>query len=682
MTLPVLTGPEQLVWDAFPSGTWVDLRAGDPREDSLDRAWRWGPGRAVRAEVLRALLLGARDAEPGFAPGIRLRGAYVVGRLDLMGASVNWPLVCEHCVFGGEIRLVESSTRTVRIVHSVVPGFNGTRMRLDGILNLWGCAVAGVVRLDQAKVTGQVCLRTMDVGASAAGTEAVAAAGIAVDGGLECTGLKAHGTVSIQVARISGSVDLSGAEIVSPGGKALVADYAEIGGRLDCRAMVLDGQTSLHNSRVAASVTFSGSKLENPAAWALSAGGVTIDGGVFLDRGFSAQGEVRLVGARLGANLTLSGSTFRNPGAVAVNLDRATVGVCHGDDLTCAGRFSFVGARIASGLELERAQLDAGAGNLALAGDGSAMEGALMLTGIRARGEVSLRSARIGRTVLMKGAVLENKDEIALRMSGADVAGDVVCGEISVTGAMRLTGARVGGRLSLDRARLANPGRIALSARSLLAGQLSLRPGQPVEGTVDLRHARIEVLRDDPGCWPAELSLDGLTYQALEPRLPARDRLRWLARDPSGLQSQPYEHLAAHYDGLGRPAEARAVLHARERIERRTAMPAARVWGVVQDFTLGYGYRPWRALAWLALLLAAGSIIFDLYPPPPLQPGAAPHFNPIVYTLDLLLPLVDLGQKHAFNPAGALQWFSYVLVASGWIFVTTIAAAAARVLRR
>ncbi len=654
MTLPVLTGPEQLVWDAFASGTWVDLRAGDPHADSLDRAWRWGPGRAVRAEVLRALLLGARDAEPGFAPGIRLRGAYIVGRLDLMGASIDWPLVCEYCSFGGEIRLVESSTRTVRIVHSRVPGFNGTRMRLDGILNMWGCAVAGVVRLDQAKVTGQVCLRTMDIGAGAAGTEAVAAAGIAVDGGLECTGLKAHGTVSIQVARITGSVDLSGAEIASPGGRALVADYAEIGGRLDCRAMVVDGQTSLHNSRVAASVTFSGSKLENPA----------------------------LVGARLAANLTLSGAEFRNPGAVAVNLDRAAVGVCHGDDLTCAGRFSFVGARIASGLELQRAQVDAGAGNLALAGDGSAMEGALALTGIRTRGEVSLRSARIGRAVLMKGAVLENKEEIALRMSGADIAGDVVCGEIAVTGAMRLTGARVGGRLSLDNARLANPGRTALSARSLLVGQLSLRPGQPIEGSVDLSHARIEVLRDDPGCWPSELSLDGLTYQALEPRLPARDRLRWLARDPAGLQSQPYEQLAAHYVGLGQPAEARAVLHARERIERRTAMPAARVWGVVQDFTLGYGYRPWRALAWLALLLAAGSIIFDLYPPPPLQPGATPHFNPIVYTLDLLLPLVDLGQKHAFNPAGALQWFSYVLVASGWIFVTTIAAAAARVLRR
>jgi hypothetical protein len=58
------------------------------------------------------------------------------------------------------------------------------------------------------------------------------------------------------------------------------------------------------------------------------------------------------------------------------------------------------------------------------------------------------------------------------------------------------------------------------------------------------------------------------------------------------------------------------------------------------------------------------------------------HFNPVVYTLDLLLPLVNLGQKNAFNPAGAEQWLSYALIASGWVLVTTVAAAAARVLRR
>jgi hypothetical protein len=44
--------------------------------------------------------------------------------------------------------------------------------------------------------------------------------------------------------------------------------------------------------------------------------------------------------------------------------------------------------------------------------------------------------------------------------------------------------------------------------------------------------------------------------------------------------------------------------------------------------------------------------------------------------------VVNLGQKGAFNPAGAEQWFSYFLVAAGWVLVTTIAAGAARVLSR
>ena len=41
------------------------------------------------------------------------------------------------------------------------------------------------------------------------------------------------------------------------------------------------------------------------------------------------------------------------------------------------------------------------------------------------------------------------------------------------------------------------------------------------------------------------------------------------------------------------------------------------------------------------------------------------------------MPVVNLGQKYAFNPAGAEQWLSYLLVAAGWVLATTIAASAA-----
>jgi hypothetical protein len=228
VTVPDLTEPERLLWAAFPRGAWTDLRPGDPpasdppagdppgtspSADDLEDAARWGPSRTIRAEVIAALLLGACAEEPGRAPAVRLRGARITGRLDLMGATLNCPLVCEYCQFDAEPRFVESSAKTVRIVASRLPGFNGTRMRLDGILNFWSSVVDSVIRLDQAKVTGQVCLRDVTTGT---GEVAVAADGLAIDGDAECAGLIARGTIRLAGAQVSGTVDLAYARITGP----------------------------------------------------------------------------------------------------------------------------------------------------------------------------------------------------------------------------------------------------------------------------------------------------------------------------------------------------------------------------------------------------------------------------------------------------------------------------------
>jgi hypothetical protein len=256
------------------------------------------------------------------------------------------------------------------------------------------------------------------------------------------------------------------------------------------------------------------------------------------------------------------------------------------------------------------------------------------------------------------------------------------CDGLTVAGRLRLAGTVIGGSLTLQHAVLANPGGSALEVNSLQVRELVLRPAVPVDGEVDLRNAVIGALRDDPATWPGRLRLDGLTYQALEPLLPVTQRLRWLARDPDGSPPQPYEQLAGYYTALGQPARGRAVLHERERVQRRSRNLAPRIWGLLQDVTVGYGYRPRRALAWLGILLATGSVVFSVVPPPALQTGAAPHFNGIIYTLDLLLPVVNLGQKYAFNPGGPEQWLSYFLIAAGWTLATTVAAGAARVLQR
>ena len=163
---------------AFPSGAWVDLRSGNPDEDDPANAGRWGNGRIVRAQVITALLLGARDIERGYFPAVRLRGARVTGQLDLMGAVVSHALVLEGCRFDEPPRFVEATTKTVRIVDSHLPAFNGARMRTEGILNFHRSVIDGILRLDRAQVDGEISLRGAQVGDGTG--EAIAATGLTV----------------------------------------------------------------------------------------------------------------------------------------------------------------------------------------------------------------------------------------------------------------------------------------------------------------------------------------------------------------------------------------------------------------------------------------------------------------------------------------------------------------------
>jgi hypothetical protein len=677
MTIPDVSESERQLLEAYRCGRWLDLGAGSDPAHSLGSAAE-SSRRIIRAEVLKAALLGAVAAEPGCAAAVQLRGAHISGPLDLTGINVSCAVAFEDCSFDHEIRFAESVTRSVRIIASQFPGFDGTRMRVDGIIDLSDCVISQVVMLDQAKITGQLSLRDMAVGS---GSVAVSGNGLSVEGGVDCTKLVATGAVSMRGIQVTGSIDLTEARITSPGPAALMVGNAVIGGRLIGRGLQVDGELVLHDSRVTR-IELAGAQLHNPAGTALSGGGLIVSGGLFCNLGFTAHGRVWLVGARIGANLALHKAELYNPGKMALILDRTTIGDCDGSDLRCQGQISLVFARIASGLSLTRAHLESGGEQSALVADGGMIEGTLRLDQMRVRGMVHMTTAHVGQRLVLTGARLENPAGIVLLLSGTEIAADMFCRDAEFLGGVRLTGARIRNHLDLDHVRLIYPGGHALDARGLQANELSLLPAEPIQGTVDLSNARIGILREDPTLWPERLNLDGLTYQVLNPPLTAGQRLRWLTRHPDGYAPQPYEQLAAYYIAIGQPAQARRIQYARERLHRRTGRPLARIWNLLQDVTVGYGYQPWRALLWLALLLAAGSALFTAAPPPPLQATAAPHFNAIIYTLDLLLPVVDLRQKNAFNPAGAEQWFSYFLTAAGWVLATTIAAGAARVLSR
>jgi hypothetical protein len=64
------------------------------------------------------------------------------------------------------------------------------------------------------------------------------------------------------------------------------------------------------------------------------------------------------------------------------------------------------------------------------------------------------------------------------------------------------------------------------------------------------------------------------------------------------------------------------------------------------------------------------------------DPGRHPQWNAALFSLDLLLPVVDLGQAGQWQLSGAWQWLAAALVVLGWTLATTVAAGATRLLRR
>ncbi|MFH0515864.1 membrane-associated oxidoreductase [Streptomyces sp. M41] len=301
---------------------------------------------------------------------------------------------------------------------------------------------------------------------------------------------------------------------------------------------------------------------------------------------------------------------------------------------------------------------------------------------LRMRGEIRLDGATISGSLRLEEAELRSPGRRVLRAEALEVGANVQCRRLSAQGRIDLRGARVPGLFDLLYVRLSNPGNTAMQASSCVVGELWLRKGPPIEGMLNLRRSQIEHFNLEPEMLPDQVRVLDLTYTSLTPHEPPERRLPMLERDADTFDPHGYEQLTASYRRTGDEHAARLVQLAKQRRHRTTLPWYGRLWGHVQDVTVGYGFRPMRALGWLLSLLAVGSVAFALHAPPPLKADEAPQFNPVFYTLDLLLPVISFGQEPAFAPAGGQQTLAYVLVLTGWILATTVIAGVSRTVNR
>ncbi|MET7903408.1 membrane-associated oxidoreductase [Streptomyces sp. NPDC005355] len=387
-----------------------------------------------------------------------------------------------------------------------------------------------------------------------------------------------------------------------------------------------------------------------------------------------------MYGARLRA-LVLSDSVLPELLAGALRVD----GVLRMSRCRIAGPVRLAGAQIAGAIFLDGARLGphpGEAGGSALQLNHAVIGNDIWAADLVSHGQIRLNAATVDGEVNLDDAQLHTPGGTALQAETLSVGTDLRAMRLRAHGRVNLSGARIPRQLNLAYARLSTPQDQALRASSCVIGELWLREAAPIDGTVNLRRSQIDLLHIDPETWPDSVRLDGLSYRRLGPHLPAEQRLPLLEREEGGYLPYAYEQLTTAYRTAGDEAAARTVQLAKLRRHRRTLPRYARLWGHLQDATVGYGFRPMRAAAWLLTLLLTGALAFTLHHPRPLKPDEAPDFNPVFYTVDLLLPIINFGQEPSYSPQGWYQWLSYTLIVTGWILATTIAAGVTRSLNR
>lgn len=656
---------EALVRAAAGDGTVADLT-------------RWADDRReVPAALLVELLTGDDQGSdrPAVHPrGVRVSGARITGRLDLVDRRCGVRLELVGCSFTDEPQLEGTTLPALLLDDCELPGLAATGVRVEQGVTLRRCRITGKVDLSHAGVGGR--LSVVGCRLDNAGAEAFAAELAEIRGDLwfhaafpddgDPVPCEVIGRVDISGARISGGLDCGGLTITSEGAPAFLAFDTQIGGT------------------AAFGLSYEYEREPIPC---------------------HIQGEVILVGAKIGGTLGFMGSVFEAPGGRAIGAAKADIGggvVLMGVGPSDAGPLT---ARNVPKHEL------------------------------RVEGMVGLRYARIGSDVTCNGVTLSNGGGDAFRADSAEIAGDVWFGPRSVgdddvlpctvAGRVSLDAARIGGDLVCQDATFTTADAVGLAVgHAVIAGQfvldrlvldsdgLSLQgtriggwfrlTGSRLSGFVDLRGCSATVLADDVGVAAAgdgdgdplgswagvdDVVLDGFTYGSFDRRpWSTAARFAWLRLTP-GFSPGAWDQLQRVFLQTGYEGEARrtAIEKHRDRLRRGGLWPSQRLWLRVLGATTGFGYRPGRAGLWAIGAIAVLSVVVwvgraDVTA----ADGADTRFDrwtAVAYAVDTFVPVADFDVTGDWATTGWLRPVTLVFVALGWLLGSIFVAGFTRIVR-
>jgi len=180
--------------------------------------------------------------------------------------------------------------------------------------------------------------------------------------------------------------------------------------------------------------------------------------------------------------------------------------------------------------------------------------------------------------------------------------------------------------------------------------------------------------------WPEHLKLTGFTYQELEmfdadkeidmATRPPQWWEKWLKKQ-EGYSPQSYEYLAAALSKLGHKDTSKHILYAGKEQERKVARFPENIELWFQRAFIGYGYRIYYSLFWVAGFIAVGAVILRVSHQGP--DNKMPYG--IAFSFDLLLPVVKLREYHyKIDLKGWVRYYFYFHKLMGYILASFLIA--------
>ena len=105
--------------------------------------------------------------------------------------------------------------------------------------------------------------------------------------------------------------------------------------------------------------------------------------------------------------------------------------------------------------------------------------------------------------------------------------------------------------------------------------------------------------------------------------------------------------------------------------------------GLLLEWTVRYGYQPLQVLWWLQVPEAAGTVAFLALHADKQLVATRPEvtFNPLLYTLDLLLPVVNLQPRDYGITGGLASWVAAGFTVAGWGLALCLAVGVGRIFK-